>query len=103
MHHSLARCEDSGVFVAAVQESAAAGRGGVVGGGGTGGGTGRRVAVAAEEGGFAFWSFRRGVADGFFVAGGEEGHFDSVYFSRGKVYLEVIVLGIEFWSFGDEV
>jgi hypothetical protein len=38
--------------------------------------------------------------DGFFVAGGEEGHFDFVYFSRGKVYLEVIGAGnrvLEFW------
>jgi hypothetical protein len=49
---------------------------GVIGTGGGGGAGGGDVPVAAEEGRAAFWSVRRGVLDGFFVAGGEEGHFD---------------------------
>ena len=62
-----------------MQESAAPRGGGcVVGGGGTGGGGGGGVPVAAEERGFAFWGVRWGFLDGFFVAGGEEGHFDFV-------------------------
>jgi len=80
-----------------VQESAAAGRGGggvgvmgVIGTGGGGGAGGGDVPVAAEEGGAPLGGVGGGVLDGFFVAGGEEGHFDFDNLIQIKVYLGMI-------------
>lgn len=57
------------------------------GGAGVGAGGGG-IAVAAEEGGAPLRGVGGGVLDGFFVAGGEEGHFDNL--NKTRIYLGMI-------------